>query len=65
MTDELVRALAVATRYRKLYDDSNPDVGMGPCLIDHIIYILNVVMMPTTTANIQEIKDTYKQKWKD
>jgi len=63
MNDELVRSLAVALRYRKLYEDSNPEVGFGPSLEMLAEEVITTAQIQLSIDNINSVVRAYKQRW--
>lgn len=48
--EQLVRAVVAGVIYAKRYDDSNPDVGMGPSLetlLDRYLKLASLNLTPT------------------
>ena len=65
MNDGLIRALATALYYCKHYEDSNPDVGMGPFLETLAERVLRTAQIEASEQNISLVVQAYKLRWKD
>jgi hypothetical protein len=62
MRKELVTAMSEALYWRKQYDDSNPDVGMGPSLDSLLGYIIDRTDLTLTVTEKAAILQNVEQQ---
>lgn len=60
MTSAELRILAVAAKYRKLYEDSNPDVGWGPSEKEIVRKVAAEAGMSITSAEVDDLAKDLK-----
>lgn len=63
MSDATIRALATALFYAKHYDDSNPDVGMGPSLETLCERVFRTAEANINDHDIERVVFAYKTRW--